>query len=335
VSRSARAIKADFKIAATGTPVENRLLDAWTLFDFCCHPILGTQAEFAALEATANGVERVREIAKIGKGSEAYLLRREKRDAAKDLPQKHFHEVLHTMTPMQAARENEIAILASQHDASPLKILPMLAALYQFPEMERWRNISPKEALEISPKLKATFEILQQVQSKGEKAIIFAIRTEVLHLLASTFQSLFGLKHCHIVNGESNAQKQSHNRIREFSQHEGFQILVLNTVAAGCGLNIVAANHVIHYGRWWNPAKEDQATDRAYRIGQTKAVHVHYPLLHRPDSLDSGFDIRLHGIAQRKRELQTDFLASSNNEISGHELLNSTIIPGAAQRGTK
>ena len=79
-------------------------------------------------------------------------------------------------------------------------------------------------------------------------------------------------------------------------------------------ITITAANHVIHYGRWWNPAKEDQATDRAHRIGQTREVHVYYPLLHHPGRPDGGFDVKLHRLVEAKRAVARDFLAPSTDE---------------------
>ncbi len=123
--------------------------------------------------------------------------------------------------------------------------------------------------------------------------------------------------------------------IEAFSEAKGFGVLVLSPLAAGVGLTITAANHVVHYGRWWNPAKEDQATDRAYRIGQTKPVTVYYPLLHHPDDPTRGFDIRLHDLAKKKRELASNFLvpqdAAAPTAADLEALMNSEISEAGAQ----
>jgi hypothetical protein len=91
-------------------------------------------------------------------------------------------------------------------------------------------------------------------------------------------------------------------------------------LAAGTGLTITAATHVIHYGRWWNPAREDQATDRAHRIGQTKPVTVWVPVLHHPGNRAAGFDVGLHELVERKRTLARDFLSPPHFDIGDDDL---------------
>ncbi|MDZ4081749.1 MAG: C-terminal helicase domain-containing protein, partial [Bdellovibrionales bacterium] len=112
------------------------------------------------------------------------------------------------------------------------------------------------------------------------------------------------------INGETNQRgapgEAAEQIIDRFSKSKGFGALVLSPLAAGAGLNITAANHVIHYGRWWNPAKEDQATDRAYRRGQQLDVHVYYPILSNLEG--KGFDVGLHELVEFKRALARDFL---------------------------
>jgi hypothetical protein len=127
-------------------------------------------------------------------------------------------------------------------------------------------------------------------------------------LLKEVLQSELGLQSIQIINGAPENRVKALSHIDSFSRSPGFDVLILSPLAAGVGLNITAANHVIHYGRWWNPAKEDQATDRAYRIGQTRPVTVYYPVLHTPGRPDAGFDIKLDGLVRRKRDVARDLL---------------------------
>lgn len=119
---------------------------------------------------------------------------------------------------------------------------------------------------------------------------------------------------------DSNQKKKSQGLIDEFSSRQGFNVLILSPLAAGAGLNITAANHVIHYGRWWNPAREDQATARAHRIGQTKDVYVHHLVMHHPHDPAMGFDVKLHDYVESKRGMAADFLAPIDSSVGERAL---------------
>src|SRR4030042_305090 len=127
-------------------------------------------------------------------------------------------------------------------------------------------------------------EVLSDIRAKGEKAIIFTRTRYMQDILAIVISSKFGLNVDIIRGGTSRKgstgsfNNNRKNIIQRFRNSNGFNVLVLSPDVAGIGLTLVEANHVIHYGRWWNPAKETQATDRVYRIGQTKDVHVYYPI---------------------------------------------------------
>ena len=140
-------------------------------------------------------------------------------------------------------------------------------------------------------------------------------------LLAGVLKVKLGLDSVPIINGETNQRGGAQPRLDEFDRMPGFAVIVLSPLAAGTGLTITSANHVIHYGRWWNPAKEDQATDRAYRIGQTRPVYVHYPVLHHPGDRERGFDVKLHTLVSKKRAMARDFLDPDNQaDISERDL---------------
>ncbi|RYZ86472.1 MAG: ATP-dependent helicase, partial [Proteobacteria bacterium] len=173
------------------------------------------------------------------------------------------------------------------------------------------------------PKFRWLIEQLESIKQNrpDEKVLVFTVWTAMQDLLNKACDSHFGLR-TKVVNGATNQLGEEHvqNIIEDFSNSAGFNVLILSPLAAGAGLNITAANHVIHYGRWWNPAKEDQASGRAHRIKQTKDVHIHYPIMHHPDRPDQGFDVKLHLLVEKKRKLSTDFLTPYESDISAEEL---------------
>jgi SNF2 family DNA or RNA helicase len=243
------------------------------------------------------------------------VLRREKSEALRDLPPKEFHETRVPMTPLQYELEHVIA--RELRALGPLGMLDRLRKLYQHPRLldrERRARLSIDEALDESPKIRATLTVLREIAARGEKALVFTQWVHMQDLLAQIFAEELQLPQVRIINGAPESRGAAQKTIREFSLTHGFSVLVLSPLAAGVGLTITAANHVIHYGRWWNPAREDQATDRAYRIGQTKPVHVHHVLLHHPHNANGGFDVRLHELVRRKRDVARDFLMPADLE---------------------
>lgn len=324
-ARAARALKRGFAIAMTGTPVETTMSDVWSLYDATqtTQPrVFGSIAEFDS-EFTKRGADGIAALRKRLKfpSSQSSLLRREKKDALRDLPKKRIVPRFVEMTAQQAAQER--AIIASASRRGALGVLEDLRKLYQHPSLLESGHIrmTTEEALVVSPKTRLCLDILEEVRQRGEKALVFSLRYQVQDLLAQLFVQRLGLKRVHIINGDPRNRKAAHQRIAEFSSSKGFDVMILSPIAAGVGLTITAANNVIHYERWWNHAKEDQATDRAHRIGQTKEVNVYYPVLHRPGARTEGFDVRLHELVERRREMARDFLAPSDElEPSGGEL---------------
>jgi hypothetical protein len=326
-SRAAQGLKRTFAVAITGTPVENRLKDLWAIFE-ALQPqreqrAFGTRATFEAdyERDRVGGVERLRE--RLGFPSAAsVVLRREKAKALRDLPQKVMHERPVEMTPHQHALER--SIVRSMRQQGPLGVLDKLRKLYQHPELVAPRagpRLSVEDAKAQSPKVRETLAILDDVRRLGEKAIVFTQWVEMQDLLQRVIRAEFGLPRVDLINGDPVLRARATQTIARFSATPGFDVLVLSPLAAGVGLTITAANHVIHYGRWWNPAKEDQATDRAHRIGQTREVHVYYPLLHHPGAPQAGFDVRLHELVERKRAVARDFLAPPQDDQLERELL--------------
>ena len=181
--------------------------------------------------------------------------------------------------------------------------------------MPRYEPIEVAEALAQCPKLKTVLACLRHIRVKREKALIFTRTLDMQQLLAKVIDAQFGL-HVDIINGATSRRGDTRSgnqtrrdMVQRFRDHSGFSVIVLSPDVAGIGLTLVEANHVIHYGRWWNPAKESQATDRVYRIGQMRDVHVYYPIATDPEGAFETFDEKLDALIQRRRQLAQDFLA--------------------------
>lgn len=166
------------------------------------------------------------------------------------------------------------------------------------------------ELVSTSARLQATIKFLDSIKEKEEKVIIFVERKETQKMLQKLCNERYGII-CKIINGDTPSIIKRHSfdrqtrqaSINEFQAVDGFNVIIMSPVAAGMGLNVTAANHVIHYSRHWNPAKESQATDRAYRIGQTKDVYVYYPMAVTSDI--KTFDEILDDLLSRKTSLAT------------------------------
>ena len=160
-----------------------------------------------------------------------------------------------------------------------------------------------------SPKMAWMIKALAAVRARGEKAIVFCEFRDLQRTLQRVVSERFGVTP-DIINGDTSSSSKSANsrqkRIKAFQEGHGFGVIILSPLAVGFGVNIQAANHVIHFTRTWNPAKEDQATDRAYRIGQTRDVFVYYPVVVADDFLT--FDAKLDALLNWKRALSTDML---------------------------
>jgi SNF2 family DNA or RNA helicase len=169
-----------------------------------------------------------------------------------------------------------------------------------------------------APKLDWLITQLAVVKDRGEKAILFCELRDIQRLLQYYVEDAFGIW-ADIINGDTSASAVNaasrQKRLKAFQERHGFGVVILSPLAVGFGVNIQAANHVVHYTRTWNPAKEDQATDRAYRIGQTKDVHVYYPVVCAHDF--ATFDVRLDELLTLKRDLAQDMLNGAGDIRAG------------------
>jgi len=336
VTNVSKALKADFKIAMTGTPVENTLVDLWCIMDFSVPGLLGNAKDFAKefqnpLKDEETNVKELGEILrnKIG----VFIKRRLKIDVAKDLPSKVEHKnsiYKREMPSIQLERYKVEMELAKSSDLTGAdrrnQILKSLWAIrdisdHPFLVDSQIGNFKTEELVSASAKLQVLYDILEEIRAKNEKVIVFADRKETQRMLQKIIHDSFGIFPS-IVNGDTPSTKKAEGTklsrqqtIDRFQAEDGFNIIVMSQLAAGVGLNVTKANHIIHYTRHWNPAKESQATDRAYRIGQTKDVHVYYPMavfpsdmINEDGSRQKSFDEILDHLLSMKTSLATNTL---------------------------
>lgn len=313
VTKAAKAQKADFKIACTGTPVENSLVDLWCLFDFIQENLLGSLNEFN--KAYRRPIERKEDINnKVLEELRALIapqvLRRMKHEVA-DLPAKHEVNDCKNIPISTLQREQYTTTLRDFKQASQQGGKGMMLGLLHDIRMICAHPLKFQEhaTLDVSPKAVWLIKVLEGIKQKNEKVIIFTEFRDIQVFLKRILSENFGLN-VTTVNGDSNTNSRRGDTrqgvIDKFQATDGFNVILLSTVAVGFGVNIQKANHVIHYTRSWNPAKEDQATDRAYRIGQDKEVYVYYPSIVAHDF--ETFEIKLDKLLSSKRSLADDML---------------------------
>jgi len=347
ISHALKSLSPRFRVACTGTPVETRLLDIWNIFDFL-QPgnLLGSASEFARNyerpiieDGSVSTIGKLREQLLFGRPN-AFVLRRDK-SKLEDLPAKHEHKVFCGMSPEQRDKHVDFVSRARSGGSEnhPLSMIQHLMKLYQHPALlpkyEPFANNQLDEAIRRCPKLERTMEILDGIQRDKEKVLIFTRSLDMQQLLATTIAERFRIA-VDIINGATarsvmhkNALNTRKGILERFRGSPGFNVLILSPDVAGIGLTIVEANHVVHYGRWWNPARESQATDRIYRIGQTKDVHVYYLIAKDPNSSFKSFDERLDALLERRKALASDFLAPMPGEDElGKELWKDIINEG-------
>lgn len=332
VTNAAKALKCNFKIAMTGTPVENSLLDLWCIMDFCVPGLLGNAKAFAAQYQNPLKKEDTDIVAlgnevhdKLG----VYFMRRLKKDAAKDLPDKiELKEKVLMPTVQKEAYASVVNDYTSGIQPNMLVTIMHLREVSEHPYLydSTLLNHETDEIVDTSARLQATIKFLDEIKKKEEKVIIFVERKETQKMLQKLCLKRYGII-TKIINGDTLSivkrnmpNKQSRqSSIDEFQAVDGFNVIIMSPVAAGMGLNVTAANHVIHYSRHWNPAKENQATDRAYRIGQTKDVFVYYPMAVKSDI--KSFDETLDDLLSRKTSLATSTIFPTERvEVKQEEL---------------
>jgi hypothetical protein len=312
-SVAARAINADFRIGLTGTPIENSATDLWAIMDQLCPGALDTLAEFRQRYGIPNE-ENMRElherIFQPQDGLPPLAIRRIKSIAASDLPKKSRRLMPREMPPFQAAtydlaREK----LAEGRKGSALKMLHHIRSVSVHPAVDECYPDS--DFVGASGRLEAAFQILRRIETLDERALVFIESRRMQERFIQLACREFTLDRIDLINGDTPIQKRQ-AIVDRFQRHlendGGFDLLVLGPKAAGTGLTLTAATHVIHLSRWWNPAVEEQCNDRVHRLGQTRPVTVHLPMAIHPGYREHSFDCLLHSLMTRKRRLASSAL---------------------------
>ncbi|NLE78749.1 MAG: DEAD/DEAH box helicase [Rhodococcus sp.] len=285
-AKALRAIGSRQRIALTGTPVENRLEDLRAVIDLVNPGMLGTASAFRA--RFAEPIERDRDpraVARLSSVTKPFILRREKTDPtiAPDLPEKTELLVRTNLSSEQAglyqAVLNELnQALADTSQGGPRR-RTVLAALTRLKQICNHPahylddgSAMLRRGRHRSGKVELLVDILTTVIAEGERALVFTQFAAFAELLSEWLQPVLGTEVPLLHGGSSREQRDA--MVTRFAESDGPPVLLATLKAGGTGLNLVAANHVIHADRWWNPAVEDQATDRAYRIGQQRNVQV-------------------------------------------------------------
>lgn len=326
-ARAARAIQADYRIALTGTPVENNVGDLWSIMEFLNSNFLGTQTEFknrffipiqAARDPEAS--ERLKRL------TGPFILRRLKTDKTiiADLPEKMEMKVFCTLTKEQASLYEAVVketmktldeTEGIQRKGIVLATLSKLKQVCNHPAQFLGDN-SPIPGR--SGKLTRLTEIAEEMVEVGDHALIFTQFAEMGTILQRYLQETFGREVLFLYGGTP--KKHRDQMVERFqARDDGPFLFILSLKAGGTGLNLTRANHVIHFDRWWNPAVENQATDRAFRIGQTKNVEVHKFIC--AGTLEEKIDEMI----ERKKEVAERVIGSGEGwltELSTVELKN-------------
>lgn len=282
-ARAARSLQAGFRIALTGTPVENHVGELWSIFEFLNPGLLGTRADFK--ERYFNPIQSMNDSGaaeQLKRITGPFLLRRLKTDPeiVKELPGKMEMKVFCNLT-MEQASLYAAAVRAMEKDLDNSegierkgKILASLMKLKQICNHPAHflKDASPLEGR--SGKLSRLVEMVEEVLALQERALIFTQFVEMGGMLKPYLENYFGKEVAFLHGGVPRSKREK--LVERFNDDpEGPPLFLLSLKAGGTGLNLTRANHVFHFDRWWNPAVEDQATDRAYRIGQKKNVQVH------------------------------------------------------------
>ncbi|MGG3469532.1 DEAD/DEAH box helicase [Neobacillus pocheonensis] len=324
-SKAVRKLRGRHHIALTGTPMENRLSELWSIFDFTNHGYLGSLGQFQKkFVIPIEKDEKKEKVQQLQSLIRPFLLRRTKKDeeVALNLPDKQEQKEYCPLTAEQASLYEQLIhdtfaeiekLSGFERKGLILQMLSRLKQLCNHPALYLKEKSTDRQLLDRSNKLEKLVDLIEAVLEQGESCLIFTQYIEMGEMIRSTLKKKFGVE-VPFLNG-SVSKTQRDNMIERFQNGE-FPVFLLSLKAGGTGLNLTAANHVIHYDRWWNPAVENQATDRAYRIGQSRFVHVHKLIC--TGTLEEKIDAML----EKKQFLNDQIIQSENwiTELSTDEL---------------
>jgi superfamily II DNA or RNA helicase len=314
-ARAAKRLKSERRLAMTGTPIENRLSEIWSIFDFVSPGLLGSLNQFE--EKYGRPIDRgdVQTAVRLRSTIHPFVLRRTKAEVAQDLPEKIVQEMVVPMSEEQQklykqilrqVRESVMSEVEKQGiQKSSIQILAALTRLRQVACDPRLLGLEGNFEEE-SGKLNALKEIVSEAAAGGHKVLIFSQFVSMLKLIR---EALDADKITYAYLDGSTKDRQP--IVDKFNDDESQTVFLISLKAGGTGLNLTGADTVIHFDPWWNPAVEDQATDRAHRIGQTKVVTV-YRLIAR-DSVEE----KILQLSEKKRELVANVLSTEDVGLKG------------------
>lgn len=300
----AKAMASDFSIGITGTPVENRLSDLWCISDTLFPGLLGTYKSFKDdYEKTDENLQELTYTIK-EKEPPPFMLRRMKEDHLTGLTRKDEIIVKEIMPPSQCAIYETVlqSVKTDKYRKAPMLAIQHLKAASLIPEFNN--DTSDTEFINSSGRLIALFKILDELKGKEEKVLIFLESRKLQEKLIPLIQRKYNLKEPPLLINGAVSGKIRKSRVDIFQNlPDGFNVMIVSPKAGGTGLTLTQANNVIHLERWWNPAVEDQCSDRVYRIGQKKDVKIFIPMAIHPQEKIKSFDVILHELLTSKREL--------------------------------
>jgi len=313
-----KTLKSEYKVALTGTPVENRLSDLWSIMDFLNKGYLYNWSTFRSEFAVP--IERdgdPKKSSKLKKIIAPFVLRRLKTDTniIKDLPEKIESKEYASLTKEQATLYQAVVkdCLNKINNSEGIQRRGLIiSSLTKFKQICNHPVQFLKDKSEIegrSGKLERLLEMLEVVIQQGDRSLVFTQFAEMGHILKSEIEKKLGVRTLFLHGGTSRKKREE---LINIFQDDGIEpiVFILSLKAGGLGLNLTKANHVFHFDRWWNPAVENQATDRAFRIGQLKNVHVHKFIC--MGTLEEKIDVML----ERKQALAESVVSTNENWIS-------------------
>jgi len=324
-TKTVKQIKAQARIALTGTPVENKLSDLWSLFDFICPGLLGTATKFKKFTQSLDA-RKEQQYAPLRNLVQPYILRRLKTDKSiiSDLPDKTELHAYCQLSKKQATLYNKSVqdLSTALQGLDGIKrrglLLSYILRFKQICNHPSQLNGNGSYQAKESGKFFRLAEICEEIASRQEKVLIFTQFREMAEPLALFLSECFGRSGL-VLHGGTAVQKRK-KMVDLFQQEDGPPFFVLSIKAGGTGLNLTAASHVIHFDRWWNPAVENQATDRAFRIGQKNNVLVHKFVC------KGTIEEKIDALIGEKTALSNELLEANNEklitEMNDQELLN-------------
>jgi superfamily II DNA or RNA helicase len=341
VNNAAKCQQPDFTILMTGTPIENSVMDLWTLMDIAWPGLLGmsgkefskTYGDGPSPEVLSELKSKLVESAQVGdRICPPVMLRRFKSSTLAGLPKKTEVPWREEMSAEQVRVYDAVVADQKAHRVSALTALQALRAAAFHPDLRIPSGPEDhRQLIDCSARFRVLFKVLDQASKAGERVLVFLDLHKGQRVLSELIRARYRLKeHPKVINGDT-ATKALNAIKSEFQEGRGFAVLLLGPRSAGFGLTLTAANHVVHLNRWWNPAVEDQCSDRVYRLGQDKDVFIHIPIAVHPALKEASFDEVLDEMLARKRALISEIVVPTAMGNEDWDEMYKRLIGGQSQ----